>query len=435
MAKGNMLLGYARGSVGDITFSRNQGRQVVKARNRQPKNPKSEAQRVQRAIFATVSAALASMREIVDHSFEGVEYGQLSTQYFSARNIALLKQRVQAGYTAGTQATVGNFNFKGFASAQVNPYQISKGSLTSPIYERTAETIHFTTNLGNVVVNDEAAYNNLLASLGIVPGDQLTFCFLDTVDGGDEASFGNSVNVQTVFNYFRVVFAPWDAAKMAGQQLVNLTTSTFNPLFLGLEPTAIEAVNGALTVDFDTDGLDVSMTDQDTTSTVAVAVIRSQRQDDGSFKRSTEYLLTPNALTSSIADAEQTYGEGVSVLGSEYYLNGSETTARKRQNARGYAPQIVGLTVSAGDVGTYTQSEVLISLPASFEDAGLEGTVALANNSTSAPVVSDSTIDSLTVQLNGSYIAFGMANPTTAGTYTAKITAGGVAFTLVVVKN
>lgn len=52
MAKGNFLLGYARGSVGDVTFSRVKGNQVAKARNRNPANPNTIPQAMQRSLFA-----------------------------------------------------------------------------------------------------------------------------------------------------------------------------------------------------------------------------------------------------------------------------------------------------------------------------------------------------------------------------------------------
>lgn len=52
MAKGNFLLGYARGSVGDVTFSRVKGNQVAKARNRTPANPNTIPQAMQRSLFA-----------------------------------------------------------------------------------------------------------------------------------------------------------------------------------------------------------------------------------------------------------------------------------------------------------------------------------------------------------------------------------------------
>lgn len=52
MAKGNMLLGYSRGSVGDVTFYRDGGEQRARARNRKPNNPRSNRQMYQRAKFA-----------------------------------------------------------------------------------------------------------------------------------------------------------------------------------------------------------------------------------------------------------------------------------------------------------------------------------------------------------------------------------------------
>lgn len=48
-----MLLGYARGSVGDVTFFRSGGSQRARARNRKPNNPRSSSQMTQRAKFAS----------------------------------------------------------------------------------------------------------------------------------------------------------------------------------------------------------------------------------------------------------------------------------------------------------------------------------------------------------------------------------------------
>ena len=51
MAKGNMLQGMARGSVGDIVFSRTKGQQVARVRNRRPTNPQTNMQMRQRSAF------------------------------------------------------------------------------------------------------------------------------------------------------------------------------------------------------------------------------------------------------------------------------------------------------------------------------------------------------------------------------------------------
>lgn len=50
--KGNLFLGYGRGSVGDVVFARTGGQQVGRARNRRPNNPRSVSQVSQRSLFA-----------------------------------------------------------------------------------------------------------------------------------------------------------------------------------------------------------------------------------------------------------------------------------------------------------------------------------------------------------------------------------------------
>lgn len=85
MAKGNMFLGMSRGSVGDVTFYRSRGNQIARARNRKPMNPKTEAQTIQRMILATASRAYSRMKGIVDHSFQGIQYGGVSQSHFLKR--------------------------------------------------------------------------------------------------------------------------------------------------------------------------------------------------------------------------------------------------------------------------------------------------------------------------------------------------------------
>ena len=55
MATGNLLLGMGKKSIGDITLYRSRGMQRARARNRRPKNPRSQSQNVQRAFTATTA--------------------------------------------------------------------------------------------------------------------------------------------------------------------------------------------------------------------------------------------------------------------------------------------------------------------------------------------------------------------------------------------
>ena len=86
-----MLLGYARGKVGDLVFSRQGGQQVTRARAAKVSNPRSTAQMIQRMIFGSVSFAYSMLRPICDHSFEGVQYGQRSMSKFFSLNLKALR--------------------------------------------------------------------------------------------------------------------------------------------------------------------------------------------------------------------------------------------------------------------------------------------------------------------------------------------------------
>lgn len=72
MSKGNMLLGYARGKMGDIVFARVNGQQVQRPRNREPKNPRSAAQMYQRSLFACAVSFFSKGRQaLFQYAFEG----------------------------------------------------------------------------------------------------------------------------------------------------------------------------------------------------------------------------------------------------------------------------------------------------------------------------------------------------------------------------
>ncbi len=83
MAKGNWLLGGVKGKIGDLVLSKLNGKQVTRARNRNPKNPKTSAQALQRMKFGALAAFYnAFATEILDHSWQGVKYGGASHNFF-----------------------------------------------------------------------------------------------------------------------------------------------------------------------------------------------------------------------------------------------------------------------------------------------------------------------------------------------------------------
>lgn len=105
MAKGNMLLGYARGKVGDVVFYREDGEQMARARNRRPKNPRTVAQQYQRAIMATVMMAYSQGKEIFDHSFQDRRVGMECMREFLSVNTRELRASISNAINNGAANT------------------------------------------------------------------------------------------------------------------------------------------------------------------------------------------------------------------------------------------------------------------------------------------------------------------------------------------
>ena len=72
MAKGNLLLGTAGNSVGDVVMYRREGAQVSRVRVRKIKNPKTDAQSLQRAAFSPVAKFYSPLAVVLERSFEGL---------------------------------------------------------------------------------------------------------------------------------------------------------------------------------------------------------------------------------------------------------------------------------------------------------------------------------------------------------------------------
>ena len=172
-----MFLGLARGSVGDVTFYRKSGQQAARVRNRNPRNPKTSAQIIQRMILATASKAYSRLKSITDHSFQSVAYGSPSQSYFLKRAMDDIRVFVSANYPTSTETDILKFvglaepNFIGNAGEGL---LISEGSLASiPARTQTEGGSTFIYGFG-ASVQANATIAEVMAALGAIPGDQIT---------------------------------------------------------------------------------------------------------------------------------------------------------------------------------------------------------------------------------------------------------------------
>lgn len=215
MAKFNPFLGTQVGSVGDVVMYRRNGVQVQRARIREVKNPRTEAQAKNRAVLATMGAAYSYMQAIVDHSFQNKTSKSANMQEFQRLNQGIARALDNA---PAFDAQKYNYNFKGESVLRPNPYAIARGTLPSVQIVAPAEGqfqggFKFSASLINALFGNDAAtltYQQVADIFGVELGSQLTFCIIsdDNFVGAPSAqnmpaSFGN-------FHFARIILAPND---------------------------------------------------------------------------------------------------------------------------------------------------------------------------------------------------------------------------------
>lgn len=167
MAQSKSFFGLRRGSTKTLTFSVYNGKQVTKDRVTDVKNPRSYAQMKQRAVMATALRGYSALKEICDHSFEGITYGQKSMNYFVAENARMIR------------SAAPKVNLSSYKNVSVpNSYIISKGSLVGPTIISAPQENN---QVFGIVLSHSASYTygSLMGKLGAtLVGDMVTFVHL-----------------------------------------------------------------------------------------------------------------------------------------------------------------------------------------------------------------------------------------------------------------
>lgn len=173
MAKGNLFQGMGRGKVGDVVFSRLNGEQISRVRNRHPKNPRSNSQLYQRAIMATVMQAYSAGKAIFDHSFEGYAVGAQNQRRFLSLNAKMLRQLVATDINTplATNAQKARVVGPGVSVPVACPFIISRGSYQQTLWSVDAKTGEFA--LPKPTSNETVSH--YASRVGLVAGDIYTF--------------------------------------------------------------------------------------------------------------------------------------------------------------------------------------------------------------------------------------------------------------------
>lgn len=280
MAKGNLLLGTAKNSVGDVVMYRREGAQITRVRVRNVKNPKTDAQSFQRAIMAPFVKFYSPLSVVLERSFEGLSKAK-SHNKFNQVNANLARKNKWA-LPKGT----------GFFPL---PYQLSRGTL--PTVSVSREDSYFIMISG--VTHTEAA----ATTIGDLSKDFIKAGYKD----GDVVTIIAVLRNANLNTYFPVsIQFEIDSASTA-----LLTTLSKNGIMLAAD------VDEQWKITQDDDLID------------AAAVIVS-RFDGTMWRRSTQSMVVdPTIITTVTADAAvaaaiasygMTAGDGNPLV----YLDGDE---------------------------------------------------------------------------------------------------------------
>lgn len=223
MGKNNLLIGTARGKLGDVVFYRTGGEQRFRARVK-PMNPRTDAQLFQRCIVSTAVKAYAMFVDICDHAFQGYNgklknhqrYMRLNIKYL--REMALAQSIVWNPFRLG-ENRYGNWAIKDDTQVPLNEYILSEGDLPQidtvwktpgakslPSLELDVAGDDVDTRIKNIT------YQWFCDKYGLEAGTQITFVLV-TAD--------KNYNIKNVKKY-RLILMPSDGDM--NSQLFNVKT-------------------------------------------------------------------------------------------------------------------------------------------------------------------------------------------------------------------
>ena len=334
-----------------------------------PTNPKSEAQCKQRMVFATSVSAAARLRTIVDHSFEGMKYGQDSVNYFTKLNTPMLR----AGMNYDGESEMpdhNNYLIKGAKGLARMPFQISRGQLSFPQYkwatsfaadspatEIGAELTNVQFNMLRDEISDANMYAAVLGALGLQPGEQLTLV-AGLTDNTIDAEYTptGAVNFVTYVEYARIIFKPAQDIDFSETfTLIDAESGQFNSHVVNFEKSSnwMDKVY----VEKSTLNNVIIAPEPNGLQLVMIALIRSARGASGWLRSSAKFVLgdESDALAWQVWPS---YGQQESEGTSRRYLNQPYNRSDDTPTDEIYAPTILGFTVASPTATSIVISEI-----------------------------------------------------------------------------
>lgn len=292
MAKSKSFFGLRTGSTKSLTFQVYRGQQITKDRVTRISNPRTGSQMVQRALIPIVAASRAALKGLVDHSFEGIAYGDQSLKMFSSLNL-------KAGALNVASYSPNGYSNPGFANLIVSrgtineDFEIEAGSNSAVAsYECSTESMtHKAYKAGDPaagLLREIAAWAAGTGGVNICkPGTQLTFLTLiqDGILEEQKAAL-------STFNINRILF-PGDNTLNTQLEDVNGPWKIKDAVVQnGTQFELINSQNDVISVSLDHGQLNFAVTPAGSKDVVGMAVIVSKYVNNQWKRNNARIVLT-----------------------------------------------------------------------------------------------------------------------------------------------
>lgn len=273
MAKGNLFLGSARGSVGDVTFSVNKGQQVTKRRNREPNNPRTFSQMKQRARFAYLSKFFSkATQQFFKMAFEDRRSNESDYNAFMRHNLKNVPY--------ATKVMVDNPNTPWFGH-----FLMTKGSL-SPLDQFIKVTLSGNMEMVFQYASEDITLGQLSASIiedtTLLPNDIITIAFIKGAPSSTPVENLEEAISNEALSFDNGIAPAWKMIQF------RLNTSDTTPITqLGFN---VASVGGQFAPALNGNG-----------SSVCGAVMVASRNTKGGLKVSDSHIITNGDLDEAIA--------------------------------------------------------------------------------------------------------------------------------------
>lgn len=304
MAKGNLLLGYGRGKVGSLVFSRRKGEQIVRARNEHPANPRTNAQLAQRMkMYAPVKLYRQSMERFFKYAFS-LKDRETIFNAFMRENISLApwtsRELVTAQAPIPFPAHMSSGGLGGFPTKtlEVAPTESFSDAAIFAHTDGTARLAIFVhSNNEDITIGEFSEY-----FLDVYPqfaeGDQVTFVLVSTA-GLIEEEGSVAYDESSVFNfqYAKVVLDKSSSIQLSAVGVFSYLYDD-NMTYVGLRSSAnygSACVGGCVIVTRSVGGKVDATNTTLVLNPVASSIYTLMRTDSYRAKAAASYHASPDA--------------------------------------------------------------------------------------------------------------------------------------------